>query len=277
MQENFRVATDRTLAFETVYEDNLDGLVDGLEVELLLMFINGVVDQSRIMLVFTEYVDRIGNAVKDSLFAVAQHYIDELNDKTRPTYLDPVSIEYVSSFKTSDGYSVDEWLDMIFERSLGALLLSMIGGNDSNSIDALASKLKSDLNLLFTSVTSEMMRDHAERLSVRFEKSKKGYIYWHLNSGSGICPECAPYLGVYTTGSDGAVPKPPLHQRCRCFWAPVDLASEKPSVNRHEHYEWLSRLSRGKLEKVIGKKRARLVFDSHVNVRDLYDDEFNLV
>lgn len=277
MQDQLRVATDRALAFETAYEQNLDGLSDNLEASLLLLLLGGNVDRASVVALFSEFAGRLDSVFTDSLLEVARFYTDELNRQIPDASLGAVDASYVESIVV-DGYSASDWLDKLSERNLSAILLIMLAGDNGSNLDAAIAKLKADINLAFTSFTSEIMRERVKDIGRRFEKPDAGFIYWHLNSGSGICPECAPYLGVFTTGTDGRTPVPPLHLRCRCYLAPTGMAvPDKPDASlRRDHYEWMSGLSRNKLEKIVGKKRARLVFDEGVPVSDLYDGDFNL-
>lgn len=284
MQDKFRIATDRTLVYENIFEDALDGTVDGLEVAVLLLLLGGPWDRRSLTDVFSDFASDVGASFFSGLVEVRKYYREQLNRELGERVLGPVSAEEMERFQ-ADGYTVDEWLEQIYSRTLGALVLlldSTPGGALADEVDSIFSVMQRDINYAFTSFTSELMRADAETVGRHYDgrgaQPSNQFIYWHLNSGSGICPECAPYLGVVTTGTDGKTKIPPLHGRCRCYLAPLSLASMPgaDSGRRKDHFEWMSGLSRRNLEKVVGKKRARLVFDEGASVRDLYDEHFNL-
>lgn len=101
-----------------------------------------------------------------------------------------------------------------------------------------------------------------------------GFIYKHLNHGSGICARCAPYLNVHTTGdgTDG-VPRPPLHPHCKCYLMPASFAGLGGSDDASywiEHFEWLDQLPESRLKAVVGEHRSRLVKSGTVSIEELY-------
>lgn len=113
-------------------------------------------------------------------------------------------------------------------------------------------------------------------------ENKTEFVYKHMNNGSGICPECAPWLGMQTTGtgSDG-VPVPPLHPRCKCFLMRADVARMddimrgvylyNDMVQWDKHFSWMKTLSRNRLATIVGKIRAHLVFKGELQIEDLYE------
>jgi hypothetical protein len=127
-----------------------------------------------------------------------------------------------------------------------------------------------------------------------FPQKVKRYIYSHLNHGSGICPQCAPWLGVLTVGPEGGtpaesegimryadgVPVVPQHSRCKCYLAPIfvsALDSKEPDDHK-DHFEWLQGLPKSRLSKIVGQRRAQLVFDGTFTIPELYDrDTFQLI
>jgi hypothetical protein len=113
---------------------------------------------------------------------------------------------------------------------------------------------------------------------------EKRFIYSHLNHGSGICPMCAPWLNVPTTGagihvengievySDG-VPVVPQHPRCKCYLAPLwtEAFETQNAPDQMDHFEWMQSLPKSRLQRIIGKVRTGLVMKGLITIPELYD------
>lgn len=98
---------------------------------------------------------------------------------------------------------------------------------------------------------------------------KTGLLKWiHLKDGEGVCPECAPFIGMVKDAEDWE-DEPPLHPHCQCELVPVG-AEGATAMPEQEEFGWLEKLSATDLAAIVGEERAALVAAGKVTVRGLY-------
>jgi hypothetical protein len=126
--------------------------------------------------------------------------------------------------------------------------------------------------------------EEAKRLLGEWQAERQLYVWRAGASKSGVCPECAVFVGCVTTGdgTDGlpaaqAMPNVLMHDNCVCTLEPLPVVAgvdeEQAEALGLQHMQWLATLPKEELERVVGKRRAQWVVSGKLTVGDLYDVE----
>jgi len=89
---------------------------------------------------------------------------------------------------------------------------------------------------------------------------------YHATLDSDTCIRCGPLDGRVSRGGKPALPRPQLHDNCRCFIAP--LVGEGPAPKRVRWRQWVQR-SQKRMRAVFGPTRAAGIRNGTVDINDL--------
>lgn len=284
-------ATNQVDAREYLVQRSVRGLVASAQVNVMQIVASGgpavkTLVARRMQMLLDQQVEDVRDALEE-LFASHQELIAAEINQVLPAMnlvVVPSRRPQVDVLKIQ-GMSFAGWL----EKAVQSFLFAFWGPGGNPNYE-LFNELALSHDRTFLSFNSELMRLNQSQLFNAFDrhdnvfsvkgrpldpvKDVSGFIYKHLNNGSGICPKCAPYLNMRTTGdmSDG-VPIPPQHPHCKCYLMPArfaGVAGTDKLKQWQQHFEWMRRLPHSRLRSIVGPARAGLVSSGQLTVDQLY-------